>query len=136
RFSAWPCWRATSRCGGATSEAANDSPPYGGNANASNVELLAQAFAGWGKDNPANMRDVLLPDCELVVPDSVRMEAPFGAPMQRPAGLRASCGGGSTSSPPRPRAAASARSAASPQRHRRPQRDHRRRDELEPERQR
>lgn len=40
----------------------------------SNIELLAQAFAGWGKDNPANMRDVLHPDCELVVPDSV----PYG----------------------------------------------------------
>ena len=37
----------------------------------SNVELLAQRFAGWGKDNPANMRDVLHPDCELVIPDSV-----------------------------------------------------------------
>jgi hypothetical protein len=37
----------------------------------SNVELLAQAFAGWGKDNSANTRDVLDPDCELVVPDSV-----------------------------------------------------------------
>ncbi len=42
--------------------------------NASNIELLAQAFAGWGKDNPANMRDVLHPDCELVVPDSI----PYG----------------------------------------------------------
>jgi ketosteroid isomerase-like protein len=41
---------------------------------ASNVELLAEAFAGWGKDNPANMRDVLHPDCELVVPDSI----PYG----------------------------------------------------------
>src|SRR5215218_5765235 len=74
RSSAWLCWRATSMCGGATSEAANDSPPNGGNVNTSNVELLAQAFAGWGKDNPANMRDVLHPDCELVVPDSI----PYG----------------------------------------------------------
>jgi hypothetical protein len=41
---------------------------------ASNVELLARAFAGWGKDDPANMRDVLHPDCELVVPESV----PYG----------------------------------------------------------
>jgi ketosteroid isomerase-like protein len=40
----------------------------------SNIELLAQAFAGWGEDNPANMRDVLHPDCELVVPESV----PYG----------------------------------------------------------
>ena len=40
----------------------------------SNIELLAQAFAGWGKDNPANMRDVMHPDCELVVPDSI----PYG----------------------------------------------------------
>ena len=32
---------------------------------ASNIELLAQAFAGWGKDNPANMSDVLHPDCEF-----------------------------------------------------------------------
>ena len=37
----------------------------------SNVELLIQAFAGWGKDNPANMREILHPDCELVVPDSI-----------------------------------------------------------------
>ena len=28
---------------------------------ASNIELLAQAFGGWGKDNPANMKDVLHP---------------------------------------------------------------------------
>jgi hypothetical protein len=42
--------------------------------NASNIELLAQAFAGWGKDNPADMRDVLHPDCELVVPDWI----PYG----------------------------------------------------------
>jgi ketosteroid isomerase-like protein len=41
---------------------------------ASNVELLAQAFAGWGKDDPANMRSVLHPECELVVPDSI----PYG----------------------------------------------------------
>jgi hypothetical protein len=40
----------------------------------SNVELLAHGFAGWGKDDPANMRDVLHPDCEVLVPDSV----PFG----------------------------------------------------------
>jgi ketosteroid isomerase-like protein len=38
--------------------------------NTSNVELLVQTFAGWGRDNPANMRDILDPDCELVVPDS------------------------------------------------------------------
>ncbi len=38
---------------------------------ASNLELLAQAFAGWGKDNPANMVDLLDPDCELIVPDSI-----------------------------------------------------------------
>ena len=37
----------------------------------SNVELLIQAFAGWGKNNPANMREILHPDCELVVPDSI-----------------------------------------------------------------
>lgn len=40
----------------------------------SNVELLAQGFAGWGKDNPANMRDLLHPECELVVPESI----PYG----------------------------------------------------------
>ncbi|HVD58418.1 MAG TPA: nuclear transport factor 2 family protein [Thermoleophilaceae bacterium] len=40
----------------------------------SNMELLAQAFAGWGKDNPANMADLLHPDCELVVPESL----PYG----------------------------------------------------------
>jgi hypothetical protein len=37
----------------------------------SNAERLAQPFAGWGKDKPANMRDLLHPDCELVVPDSI-----------------------------------------------------------------
>ncbi len=40
----------------------------------SNLERLAQAFAGWGKDEPANMRELLHPDCELVVPESV----PYG----------------------------------------------------------
>ena len=40
----------------------------------SNIELLAQAFAGWGRGNPANIADVLHPDCELVVPDSI----PYG----------------------------------------------------------
>jgi NAD(P)-dependent dehydrogenase (short-subunit alcohol dehydrogenase family) len=34
----------------------------------------ARAFAGWCKDNPANMRDVLHRDCELVLPDSI----PYG----------------------------------------------------------
>ena len=32
------------------------------------------AFAGWGRDNPANMRDILHPDCELIVPESL----PYG----------------------------------------------------------
>ena len=41
---------------------------------ASNAELLARAFAGWGRDNPANMRQILDPDCELVVPESL----PYG----------------------------------------------------------
>jgi hypothetical protein len=36
-----------------------------------NVEALAQAFAGWGKDEPAKMRDVLADDCDLIVPDSI-----------------------------------------------------------------
>jgi uncharacterized protein len=40
----------------------------------SNAELLARAFAGWGKDDPAHLRDILHPDCELVVPDSI----PYG----------------------------------------------------------
>jgi hypothetical protein len=40
----------------------------------SNLELLAEAFAGWGKDDPANMGKILAPDCELIVPDSV----PYG----------------------------------------------------------
>jgi hypothetical protein len=40
----------------------------------SNVERLARAFAGWGKHNPAGMRDLLDPDCELVVPPSL----PYG----------------------------------------------------------
>ena len=39
-----------------------------------NIELLAEAFAGWGKDQPANMRELLHPDCVLEVPDSV----PYG----------------------------------------------------------
>jgi hypothetical protein len=40
----------------------------------SNVELLIGAFAGWGRDNPAGMREILHPDCELIVPDSI----PYG----------------------------------------------------------
>jgi ketosteroid isomerase-like protein len=40
----------------------------------SNAERLARAFAGWGRDNPANLRELLHPDCELVVPDSI----PYG----------------------------------------------------------
>jgi ketosteroid isomerase-like protein len=42
-----------------------------GNVSRSNVELLAQGYAGRGKGTPANMRDVLHPECELVAPDSV-----------------------------------------------------------------
>lgn len=45
-----------------------------------NIELLAEAFAGWGKDDPANMRDVLDPDCELIVPDSI----PYGGTFRGP----------------------------------------------------
>jgi uncharacterized protein len=40
----------------------------------SNAEALVRAFAGWGRDNPANLRELLHPDCELVVPDSL----PYG----------------------------------------------------------
>ena len=40
----------------------------------SNAELLVMAFTGWGKDNPAHMREIFHPDIELVVPDSV----PYG----------------------------------------------------------
>ncbi len=40
----------------------------------SNIELLAHGFAGWGKDNPASMRELFAPDCELIVPDSI----PYG----------------------------------------------------------
>ena len=40
----------------------------------SNAEALVRAFAGWGRDNSANLRDLLHPDCELVVPDSI----PYG----------------------------------------------------------
>lgn len=40
----------------------------------SNAEALVRAFAGWGRDSPANLRDLLHPDCELVVPDSI----PYG----------------------------------------------------------
>jgi ketosteroid isomerase-like protein len=41
---------------------------------ATNAEAMVQAFAGWGKDEPANMRDILAEDCELIVPDSI----PYG----------------------------------------------------------
>jgi ketosteroid isomerase-like protein len=40
----------------------------------SNAEALGRAFAGWGRDEPANLRDLLDPECELVVPDSL----PYG----------------------------------------------------------
>lgn len=46
----------------------------------SNIELLASAFAGWGKDDPANMREILAPDCELIVPDSI----PYGGTRRGP----------------------------------------------------
>jgi ketosteroid isomerase-like protein len=39
-----------------------------------NLELLAQGFAGWGKGEPARMSELLAPDCELIVPDSI----PYG----------------------------------------------------------
>jgi ketosteroid isomerase-like protein len=41
---------------------------------ATNAEALVKAFAGWGKGEPANMRDVLAENCELIVPDSI----PYG----------------------------------------------------------
>jgi uncharacterized protein len=44
----------------------------------SNVELLIHAFAGWSKDNPAGMPDILHQDCELIVPDSI----PYGGTLQ------------------------------------------------------
>jgi ketosteroid isomerase-like protein len=40
----------------------------------SNVQRLAEAFAGWGKDHPADLRDLLSPHCELIVPESI----PYG----------------------------------------------------------
>jgi uncharacterized protein len=46
----------------------------------SNIERLAQAFAGWGKNEPANMADILDPECELVVPDSI----PYGGTYRGP----------------------------------------------------
>jgi ketosteroid isomerase-like protein len=46
----------------------------------SNIELLAQAFAGWGKNDPANMRNVLHPECELLVPPSVPYGGTFTGP--------------------------------------------------------
>jgi ketosteroid isomerase-like protein len=46
----------------------------------SNAEGLARAFAGWGKDRPANLRDILHPDCELVVPESL----PYGGTFRGP----------------------------------------------------
>ena len=39
-----------------------------------NLELLIHGLRGWGRDNPANMRELFSQDCELIVPDSV----PFG----------------------------------------------------------
>jgi uncharacterized protein len=46
--------------------------------NASNVELLASGFAGWDKDNPANLSELLHPECELVVPESI----PYGGTLR------------------------------------------------------
>jgi uncharacterized protein len=40
----------------------------------SNAEALARAFAGWGRDKPANLRELLHADCELEVPESL----PYG----------------------------------------------------------
>ena len=47
---------------------------------ASNIERLAHAFAGWGRDEPANMTDILHRDCELVVPDSIPYGGTFHGP--------------------------------------------------------
>jgi hypothetical protein len=44
----------------------------------SDIELLAEAFSGWGKHNPAHMRELLSPDCELIVPDSI----PYGGTLR------------------------------------------------------
>ncbi len=46
----------------------------------SNIERLAHAFAGWGRDEPANMADILHRDCELVVPDSIPYGGTFHGP--------------------------------------------------------
>jgi ketosteroid isomerase-like protein len=45
-----------------------------------NGEALIQAFAGWGKDEPANMKSILAADCEVIVPDSV----PYGGTFRGP----------------------------------------------------
>jgi uncharacterized protein len=45
-----------------------------------NGEALIQAFAGWGKDEPANMESILAADCELIVPGSV----PYGGTFRGP----------------------------------------------------
>jgi hypothetical protein len=40
----------------------------------SNLELLAQAFTSWGEGRPGALPEVLHPDCELLVPESL----PYG----------------------------------------------------------
>jgi ketosteroid isomerase-like protein len=39
-----------------------------------NVERLVRGFAGWGRDEPAGLHELLASDCELVVPASI----PYG----------------------------------------------------------
>ena len=40
----------------------------------SSVELLIRGFTGWGKTLPPACEDILQPNCEPIVPDSV----PYG----------------------------------------------------------
>jgi len=46
----------------------------------SNVELIYSGFAGWGKDEPAKLHELLAVDCGLVVPDSIHYGGTFRGP--------------------------------------------------------
>jgi ketosteroid isomerase-like protein len=49
----------------------------------SNVDTLVQGFAGWGKDNPARIADVVAESCEMHVPASL----PYGGVRRGPTAI-------------------------------------------------
>ncbi len=51
----------------------------------SNVDALLQGMAGWGKDNPARIAEMVADDCEMFVPTSL----PYGGVRRGPKAIAA-----------------------------------------------